>query len=115
MHDQNLRKMDPCRTKMEKDIADEDGMGRNYSILEATTAKVALDNCSKLSSLISTVEPEKAKKIEDSVDLAIDTLAIADSLSKLDSWHREQLSPPVDSGRKSGKGCFAGQWTNQLS
>ena len=107
VHNLNLRKMDPNRIKTKTDIAEENEMGRNYPTLEArTSAKAALDNCSKLSSFISTVDAEEGRKIEGRVDHAMDALVSADSPSKLDSWYREQLSPLVTHVERVGKNAL---------
>ncbi|MDH2901351.1 MAG: hypothetical protein PXY39_10300 [archaeon] len=104
VHNLNLRKMDPNRIKTERDIAEEDEMGRNYPILEArSTAKAALDNCSKLTSFISAVNAEEGRRMEDRVGHAMDALVSANSPSKLDSWYREELSPLLTVVERIGK------------
>jgi recombination DNA repair RAD52 pathway protein len=104
VHNLNLRKMDPNRIRTEKDVAEESEMGRNYPLLEATTtAKTALENRAKLSSFISTVNPEDAKRIDMKLDRAMDTFVSADSPSKIDSWYREQLSLLLIEIERTGK------------
>jgi hypothetical protein len=104
VHNLNLKKLDPNRIRTERDIAEQDNMRRTYPLLEGTTtAKAALQNCVKLSSLISTVNSEDAEKIGAKVDHAIDTLASADSPSKIDDWYREELTPLLTEVEKTGK------------